>query len=137
MRRILPVLLCLALGACSDSTGPTDELALQVEASQTVQEGATVESAPGAAVVRGVYVAPTSGYTLRAELQVGSGGEVTVSIAGVRPDAAFAVISALSYRATVALPAGTHTVRVVHEDPSRSDGARRVVTRQRVTVGGS
>lgn len=131
MRRTWFVLLCLALIACSnDPTGPGAPLALQVEDAQTTVESAVVESARGAAVVRGVYVAPNSGYTLRAEY-TRDGDGVTLSIQGVAPGASFAVISGHEYRATLPLPAGTHTVRVIHET---ANGLRYQVARQQVTV---
>ncbi|HEX2207042.1 MAG TPA: hypothetical protein VHG93_05120 [Longimicrobium sp.] len=136
MRRFSLVLVSLALAACSDDpAGPGDELTLKVEQAEVVRETAAVEGAAGAVVVQGTYVAPSSGYTLRADYRVTSGG-VIVSITGVPPGIGFHVISGLDYRATVPLPAGTHTVRVIHGEADR-DATRHLVARQQVTVRGS
>lgn len=134
MRRIWSVLVLATLAACSDPAGPAHELALQLEEAQSIQETADVEAQPGAVVVRGVYVAPSSGYTLRADYRLTRGGGVIVTISGVAPAAGLAVISRLGYRATVPLPAGTHTVRVMHRDPGLASGDRRLVATQQVTV---
>ena len=133
MRRPWFVLLSLVLAACSESpTGLQRDVAIQVEEAESSTESATVEGAPGAVVVRGVYTAPTSGYTLRASYFDGDDGHVVVHVHGKAPDAAFHVITGHAYRVTVPLPAGTHTVHVMHDD-DREAGVREVAVQQ-VTV---
>lgn len=133
MRRPWFVLLSLVLAACSES--PTEllrDVSIQVEDAETATESAAVESVEGGVVVRGVYTAPTSGYTLRASYFDGDDGHVVVHVHGKSPGSAFHVISGHAYRVTVPLPAGTHTVRVMHDD-DREAGIREV-TVQQVTV---
>lgn len=135
MRRIWSVFLPLALMACAESpTGVRgDELVLQVQDSEANSESAAVQGVQGGVAVSGVYVAPGSGYTLRAAYHTGRGGEVTLFVSGFPPDVSLGVISGHAYRATVPLPSGVHTVTVVHFDQRTSGGGRTVATGE-VTV---
>lgn len=134
MRRIWSVLLPLSLMACTESpTSLRDDLVLEVQQAAAEQESATVEGAQGGVVVSGVYVAPTSGYTLRAAYHAGRDGDVTLFVSGFPPDAAFGVVTAQGYRVSIPLPAGAHSVSVVHFD-QRGDGPSRNVATGQVTV---
>jgi hypothetical protein len=134
MRRIWSVLLPLSLMACTENPAALrDELVLEVQQAAADQESAVVEGAQGGVVVSGVYVAPTSGYTLRAAYHAGRDGDVTLFVSGFPPDAGFGVVSGHAYRVSIPLPAGSHTVRVVHYD-QRSEGPSRNVATGQVTV---
>lgn len=135
MKRIWPVLLPLALMACSDNPVWQDGLVLEVQASAADAEGAVVEGARGGVAVRGVYLAPTSGYTLRAFYHEGRGGDVLVTVGGYPPaEGAFAVVTPLEYRVTVPLAPGTRTVTVRHFGARDADQGTREVARRQVTV---
>ncbi|HEX6371164.1 MAG TPA: hypothetical protein VF006_19755 [Longimicrobium sp.] len=135
MRRIWSVLLPLALAACSENpVGRQADVVLEVQASAIDMEDAVVEAVQGGVAVRGVYVAPTSGYTLRAFVRESAGGDVVVTVGGYPPDAAFHVVSGLEYRATIPLAPGTRTVSVRHFGGGDPPGSPRDVTRQQVTV---
>lgn len=135
MRRIWSVLLPLALMACSDNpVGRHAELVLEVQQAAVAAEGATVEGRQGGVGVRGVYVAPTSGYTLRAFVHEAAVGDVLVTVSGYPPDGAFPVISGLEYRASVPLAAGTRTVTVRHVGGGSTPESTRDIVTQQVTV---
>lgn len=135
MRRIWSVILPLALMACAESpTGVRgDEAVLQVQDSEANDESAAVKGVQGGVSVSGVYVAPGSGYTLRAAYHTGRGGDVMLFVSGIPADVSLGVISGHAYRATLPLSAGTHTVTVVHFDQRTSNGGRTIATHE-VTV---
>jgi hypothetical protein len=135
MRRIWSVLLPLALVACSENpVGRQAEVVLEVQEAEAAVEGAVVEGVQGGVLVRGVYVAPTSGYTLRAFVRESPNGDVAVTVGGYPPAGAFHVITGLGYRVTVPLSPGTRTVSVRHFAAGNPVENSRDIATQQVTV---
>jgi hypothetical protein len=135
MRRIWSVLLPLALMACSENpVARQAELVLEVQQAAVAEEGATVEGVQGGLSVRGIYVAPTSGYALRAFVRERGNGEVLVTVAGYPPNAAFHVISGLEYRVSISIAPGRRTVTVRHVGGGSTPESTRDVVTQQVTV---
>lgn len=135
MRRIWSVLLPLALMARSENpVGRQAELVLEVQQAAVAEGGATVEGVNGGLSVRGVYVAPTSGYALRAFVHEAPGGNVLVTVEGYPPNAAFHVISGLEYRVSIPLAPGRRSVTVRHVGAGSTPESTRDVVTQQVTV---
>lgn len=135
MRRIGSVLLPLALIACSENpVGHQAEVVLEVQQAAVAEEGATVEGVHGGVSVRGVYVAPTSGYALRAFVHQAAGGDVLVTVQGYPPNAAFHVITGLEYRVTIPLTPGRRRVSVRHVGGGSTPESIRDIITQQVTV---
>jgi hypothetical protein len=135
MKRIWSVVVPLALlAACERPPTWGSDVVVQSQEAATDEESAGVEGATGGIVVNGIYQAPSPGYTLRAYYQR-TGDEVKLVVNAHPPQGPdFAVITGKSYRVSIPVPAGTYSVRVVHEDEGTGDPGSRTVTRQRVTV---
>ena len=131
-------LLSLALAACDSPTMWSDDLVIEIQAAQDTEEAAAVMVASGGVVVRGVYLAPASGYRLAAYYQV-TGDEVALFVDGHPPEPGDAPggISGHAYRLSIPLDRGTYTVRVVHRDEDGGGVRRREVGSAEVTVGRS
>lgn len=128
-------LVALALAACENPVEWDGDVVLERRALQTTADSATVVGARQGIEVQGVYRAPGTGYALRAWSEA-SAGTLTVYVEGTLPSGGtHPATTGLGYRVTIGRPAGTYTVRVVHQDQGSGNPNPREVATARVTVG--
>lgn len=136
LRGAVAVLSIVFLAGCPDSTGPTEELAVDfafgIDRPQT-EPAFVVNPGTGEITIRGYYETLCSGYSATVRAYT-TDNRLTLYVYGRQPDGCRHVISTVGYQAIIrAIPAGTYEVSVAHNNPI-NDATTRILVGSQVVV---
>lgn len=120
LKAAVTVLSIAFLAGCPDSTGPTEELAVDFEfgINRLQTEPAFVlNPGTGEITIRGYLETQCTPYSASARAEL-TDNHITLDVRGRQPDGCRQEIGAVGYQATIrGVPAGTYAVAAAHTNP--------------------